>query len=80
VKLKPTITHGNSKAGCWNHIGHLYSMSRKVAIEEMRYYCSPCVELEKKAGNNGHISKVASFAISTSTGTMALQSASQYEA
>ena len=43
-----------------------------MIIDEMRYYCKPCLEHEKKAGKDGHISKVVNFATSTSSGTMAL--------
>ena len=72
VKPKTPSTHGNSKAGCWSHIGFLHSISRRVMIDAMRYYCKPCLEHEKKAGKDGHISKVVNFATSTSSGTMAL--------
>ena len=72
IKQRAPSTHGNNKAICWNHFGHLYSITNKVKIDEARYYCRPCLEMQKEAGTNGHISKVASFAITTSSGTMAL--------
>ena len=72
--VKPTVpsTHGNSKSPCWNHIGYIHSISQQVNVEENRLFCSPCLESEKSKGAKGHISKVASFSTSTSTGTMAL--------
>ena len=42
-----------------------------MKIDEARYYCRPCLEVEKEAGTKGHISLVASFAITTSSGSMA---------
>jgi len=41
-------------------------------IDESRYYCLPCLESQKAAGDEGHISKVTSFSLSTSTGTISL--------
>ena len=72
IKLKVSCVHGNSKSTCWNYIGHLYSASQSKVIDESRYYCLPCLESQKAAGDEGHISKVTSFSLSTSTGTISL--------
>jgi len=72
VKPRVPSTHGNSKSPCWNHIGYIHSISQEINIEEKRLFCSPFLESEKTKGAKGHISKVASFSTSTSTGTMAL--------
>lgn len=70
VKLKTPSQHGNSKSTSWNHIGYLYSSSRNVVVDAKKYYCMPCLEYQKAAGDKGHLSKVACFSTSTSTGTM----------
>ena len=72
IKLKVSSIHGNSKSTCWNYIGHLYNASQSKVIDEYRCYCLPCLESQKAAGDEGHISKVTSFSLSTSTGTISL--------
>ncbi len=56
----------------WKHIGHLHSISRGICIEPDRYYCLPCLDVQKAAKDKGHLSNVKSFSFSTSTGTMSL--------
>ena len=72
VKLKAPSQHGNSKSSCWKHIGYLYSSSRNVCLDADKYYCMPCLEHQKAAGDKGHLSNVVCFSASTSTGTMSL--------
>lgn len=72
IKIKPFSLHGNAKSSCWNHIGHLHSISKSAIVDEDRYYCAPCLDAQQAAGDASHLSKVATFAPSTSTGTMAL--------
>jgi hypothetical protein len=71
VKLRTVSLHGNSKATCWKYVGQLFHSSENVLVDESRLYCSVCLETEKtKSG--GHISKVASFCLTTSTANMNL--------
>lgn len=72
VKLKPPSMHGNSKSLCRKFLDYLHCKSKGFKVEELRYFCLKCIEEQQPLGTKGHMSKVASFAASTSTGTMAL--------
>lgn len=72
VKVKTPSTHGNSKALCWDHVGKLFYIVDNIVVDESRYYCSICLESEKLAPGGGHISRVSSFSLSTSTANINL--------
>ena len=71
VKSRTSSTHGNSKATCWKYVGQLFQSSDDMLFDESRLYCSVCLESEKSKCQ-GHISKVATFSMTTSTGNINL--------
>jgi len=71
VKLKPIGQHGNSKASCWRYFGVLTD-NDGVSVDEDRLYCRLCIDDQKALGDRGHLSKVTSFAATTSSGNMNL--------
>jgi hypothetical protein len=65
-----STAHGNAKAACWKYVGFLYeNIDAQQPIDDKRYYCSVCLEEQKKLGTF-HISKVASFSSGTSSGNI----------
>ena len=81
--VKPKSATSNLRitdSACWKYIGFLYNVSRKIFIDAdennsasmSTYYCAPCLNEQKALGDKGHISKVANFSRTTSTGTLSL--------
>ncbi len=72
IKFKVPSQHGNARSICWSYFGHLYSSSKNVIIDEGRFYCRPCLNVEKTAGDKAHLSNIKNFSKTSYTGTMAL--------
>jgi len=78
VTLKPIGQHGNSKASCWRYFGGLTD-SDGVSVDEDRLYCRLCLDDQKALGDRGHLSKVCSFACTTSSGNMNLHLSQRHD-
>ena len=78
VKLKPIGQHGNSKASCWRYFGVLTD-NDGVSVDEDRLYCRLCIDDQKALGDRGHLSKVTSFAATTSSGNMNLHLSQRHD-
>ena len=48
-------------------------------VDEDRLYCALCLDAQKALGDQGHLSQVASFAATTSTGNMNLHLSSKHD-
>lgn len=71
MKPKPVSQHGNSRAVCWKYFGSLYDNDGLV-IDEDRIYCALCLDVQQALDNKGHLSQVANYTASTSSGNLNL--------
>ncbi len=67
VKLRQQSNHGNAKAQCWKYFGHLFNDAD--CVDNQRLYCSLCLT-EEQENEKFHISNVANFALTTSSGNL----------
>jgi hypothetical protein len=57
----------------WKYYGHLHSSENNDILDRDKWYCLPCIDVEKQKlidGRAGHLSSVHSIGITTSTGNL----------